>query len=231
MKFNKKKASIAVGAAAAVTMLIAPPALALTTLEVAGSTASPVVAVAVVGSLKGSVSFLTDFDVPATCSTASATGYVLRGAELLNGVKIGGISNLTFGACSATDLNLPVSVALSAKVGAPAEWPIYWAGSPTKGSASAAIVIRNVTAKMHSTGSPTWICDLEAQGDVAARLYQGAIPEIRITPTPGVFPLAIRAFNGSGMNVPAATTCAGQIYTGDNAQMTGTFTLNTSVRW
>ncbi|WP_396048921.1 hypothetical protein [Aeromicrobium sp. UC242_57] len=43
--------------------------------------------------------------------------------------------------------------------------------------------------------------------------------------------MALRTFSGAGTKVATASTCGGQIYTGDAAQMTGTFTLSTPVTW
>ncbi|MFI5430074.1 hypothetical protein [Aeromicrobium sp. UC242_57] len=160
MKMNKKKAIIAAGAAAAATMLIAPAAFASGVVIVNG-TSSPAADVPVTGALSGTISFLTDFGTPASCTTASVGGYVKRGASLASGTKVGAITTMTFGggtACTATGLNYPVVIEKSTKVGSPAEWPIHLTATPAKGSASAPIEIRNVDAQMHSTGSPVWAC-------------------------------------------------------------------------
>ncbi|MFI5430077.1 hypothetical protein ACHMWU_28970 [Aeromicrobium sp. UC242_57] len=216
-------------------MLIAPAAFASNLVAVNG-TSSPAADVPVTGSLSGTISFITDFGVPASCTTASVGGHIKRGASATVGTKIGAITNLTFGntggtGCSSTGLGYPFLIKKSTKTGSPVEWPIHLTSTPAKGSGSAAIEIRNVAMKMHSTGLTRWGMDLEATGTVPAKIFQGATPQIQITPTAGVFPLALQAFDGWGTNTAAEHTMFGQIYTGDGMQMTATFNLSTPITW
>jgi hypothetical protein len=235
-----KKSSLVIGVMAAVTMLIAPAAFATNTLSVDGTT-SPAGNVSVTGANVGTLSFVTDFGVPASCSASSVAGYVQRGATVASGNKIGAITNLAFGSagspCTATGLNYPVVIEKSTKVGHPAEWGIYATATPAKGAASVPIEIRGVVAKMHSTtpATPTpsnkWACDLQAGSNLGTTVVAGTFNQTnqRITINTGIaFPLPITAFDGAGTNsAGAGITCGGQIYTGDNANMTGAFALST----
>lgn len=233
MKIHKK-AGLTAGVLAAVTMLIAPAAFATNTLSVSGSTTGG--AKAVTGALPsgGTISFLTDFGTPASCNTATIAGTATAGASVTAGSQIGAISSLTFGSssslCDATGLHYPVIIEKSTKTGAPATWGIYVKTTPAKGATTVPIEIRNVTAKMHSTNTTgTWACDLQAAGTVPGTFNQ-VTQQISITPVSGIYPLAITAYDGTRTNtVGAGITCGGEIYNGDAAQMTGSFTLTPTV--
>ncbi len=236
-----KKTGLVTGVLAGITMLIAPAAFAANTLSVDGSTASGTVNVT--GSLSGTLSFATDSlpSVPASCSNAAVSGTVARGGSVTAGSTIGQITNLTFGTagtpCVATSLNYPVLItktpAGTKTPAAPASWPIVVTATPAKGAATVPIRIDSVDVKMQSTaktGSPaSYICDLRARGSVTGTFNQ-TTQQIVINPPSGTFPINnITAYNGAGTNTasPSGITCSNQIYTGDSARMTGTFTLST----
>ncbi|MFI5430078.1 hypothetical protein ACHMWU_28975 [Aeromicrobium sp. UC242_57] len=199
-------------------------------LSVDGTT-SPAADVAATGALSGTASMLTDYGYPISCSTVAVSGYVKRGATVASGMKIGAINNFSVGSggtsCTATALNYPLVLQKSTKTASAAEWGIYATATPSKGAASVPIEIRNMAVKMHSTGSPVWSCDVEAVGTLPGTFNQ-TTQQIRITPSAGVFPLSLTAFDGSGTNtVGSGMSCGGQIYTGDGLQLTGTFTIAT----
>ena len=232
MKIHKK-AGLAAGVVAAVTMLIAPAAFATNTLSVNGVTTggtSPVTGALPTG---GTIGFVTDFGVPASCTTAAVAGTVTKGASVTAGSQIGAINSLTFGSssslCDATGLHYPVIIEKSNKVGAPASWGIFVKTTPAKGATTVPIEIRNVTAKLHSTNTTgNWACDLEAKGTVPG-VFNQSTQQIIITPTAGSYPLDITAFDGTKTNTEGAgITCGGEIYSTDFAQMTGTFNLTST---
>lgn len=232
MNINKKRAGIATGVLAAVTMLIAPAAFAANTLSVDGTT-SPVGDVAVSGVNKGTLNFETDYAVPASCTTAAVTGTVRRGAAVATGTTIGKISNLTFTDCEATDLEYGVIIEKDNNAGAAAVWDIVAEETPAKNQRYVDISIRNIGVKMHSTGSGAWVCSLGAVAASVPATFDQITQEIAID-TRATYPFAITAYDGSNTTnrkvaLPPTPngTCVNQIYTGDAADMWGTFTLDT----
>lgn len=224
-----KKAGLAVGMSAAAVLAIAPAAFAANVLKVDGLTTVadvPVSGPLVTGTTIG---FKTDYNVPATCSASAAGGYVKRGVTVGLGTKIGAITSLTFSSCTATTLGFPVTIA---KKGA-TEWGIFATAAPTsKTQATIPVEIRGVVAQMRSTGATPLTCELEATGTVAGTFNQNT-QVLAITPaTTTTYTLPIVAHNGAGTKTPQPSgvgTCGGQIYTGDRAQMTGSFQLSTGV--
>lgn len=237
MNINKKRAGIATGVLAAVTMLIAPAAFAANTLSVDGTT-SPVGDVAVSGVNKGTLNFETDYAVPADCTTAAVTGTVRRGVSVTSGTTIGKISNLTFTNCTATALKYGVIIEKNTNVGKPAVWDIVAEETPAKNQRYVDVSIRNISVKMHSTGSGAWVCSLKAEADSAPAVFDQVTQEIAID-TRVSYPFEITAYDGSNttdrkvalpspLDDPLADgTCVNQIYTDDRADMWGTFTLDT----
>lgn len=230
----RKKTGLAAGVLAAVTMLIAPAAFATNTLNVDG-TAAPLGNVLVTGVNNGTLSFVTDFGVPASCTTSSVNGYVKRGSSVTAGQQLGAITGLTFGSagtpCTATSLNYSVIIQKTAtgtkSPAAPAEWGIFVTSTPAKGATSVPIEIRNVDAKMFSTTGIPRACDLRARGTVSGMFNQ--VNQVITISNPTSYPLDITAYDGSGTNTVSATdrTCGGQIYGTDFARMAGAFTLDT----
>ena len=230
MKINKKRAGLAAGALAGVTMLIAPAAFAANVLVVDGLSSTGNVVVD--GVNKGTLSFETDYLEPASCTTSDVDGYVKRGVTVASGVKIGAITNLTFGSasalCSATTLNYPVIIEKDVNTGAPAEWDIVATATPTKGQAEVPIEIRNIWVKMHSTTTNSWPCSITARGTVAGKFNQST-QRISIDTAPS-YPLAITALGTAvGSKTPAVSgvSCGTLVQTGDFASMDGEFTLTT----
>lgn len=226
MKF--KKASLAAAMAAVALSLATPAAFAANVLIVDG-TSSPPADVATTASLVGNMSFVTDYAVSSSCSTAAVGGYVKRGASVTSGTKIGAITSAVFGTSSAYcttwgGLSLPV---VMAKTASPTEWGIYAASTPAKGATVVPVQIRNVGINMHSTGSLPWSCELGMVGTLPATFNQTTQ---RLTINTGAsYPLAITAFDKSGTSTPdpSGITCGGEFYTGDNMAVTGTLQLAT----
>lgn len=230
----RRKTGLCAAVLATVTMLIAPAAFATNTLSVNGGS-SPVGPVSLTGTLPsgGTLSFVSDFGFPITCTTAAFGGTVSRGSTVAAGSQIGAIASLAFGSssssCLATGLNYPLVMEKSTKTGAPATWGIFATTTPAKGATTVPVEIRNVSLKIHSTNTTgNWGCDMEAMGTIPARFNQ-VTQQLTITPSSGVYPLRIAAYDGTKTNtVGAGITCLGQVYDGDALQMTGTFNLTST---
>ncbi|MFS3130168.1 hypothetical protein ACLM5J_17330 [Nocardioides sp. Bht2] len=169
------------------------------------------------GTNVGDLTFDSDAGVPMTCTSSSITGTVNRGTAVVNGATIGNISNLGFTGCTATDFLYPVTVASKGT------WAIKVVGNPAPKANIVNIEIANVTAQVKSTGSAPLACDFEATGTVPGTFN---VSTQRITIASTAFPLNLQAFNGAGTKTPASSTCAGEVLTGDKANMNGVFSLS-----
>lgn len=233
MRINLKKTGLVVGTLAAATMLIAPAAFAANVVSVNGVTSGPNVSAS--GTNVGTITFVTDYGITTTCNASAVTGYVTPGASTVAGTKIGAISTQSFSSCT-VDGGLPVVVEKNTNAGAPAEWGIYVTSTPAKGQNVANIEIRGVSAKLHSTTpvTPTtanrWNCDLGATATAIPGTFNQSTQRLAFTTAAGAYPLNLTAYNGLGTKTALGSstgTCAGQIYTGDKANMSGVFNLTT----
>lgn len=239
MKINKKKAGLAAGLVAAVTMVIAPAAFAASTVKV-GGTATPVGPVAISGSVKSpGVEFNTNFGVLTACTASTISGTVNRGTVVSgSSTQIGVISAATFTGCTAAG-GLPVIIKKDPKV--VTSWPIHVVGVPPKGQDLIPIQIRNITVKMHSTipavpsAGNKWPCYLKATGTVNGTFRQST-QQILIDTAPA-FPFAITAFDGASESAQTVLppsgpgTCGGTIFTGDSADMDGDFAVTGAITY
>jgi hypothetical protein len=212
MKKILRKSTMVGAMATTALMVAAPAAMAAGPLTVGGS-ATPAGAVAITATNVGSFSFVTDYGVPATCTTATIAGSINRGTAVVDNAVIGKISSLTFSGCTATALNYPVTIT---KTGT--DWNLVVDGTPASG-AVANLEITGVSAQMRSTGSAPYACDLTAASSSVPGSFNPATQRLSVNAVSGVFPLALTAAGG--------VTCGGQIYTGDRAQMSGVFAVST----
>ncbi|WP_122818723.1 hypothetical protein [Nocardioides pantholopis] len=213
---NKFRRTTMVGALASTALMVAAPAaMAAGPLTVGGATTPSVVAIT--ASNVGSFTFATDYDVPATCTTATVGGEIYPGTAVVDNAKIGEIQSLTFSGCTATGLNYPVTITKTGSV----DWDLIVDGTPASG-ATADLEITNVSAQMRSTGSAPYVCDLAAAtaaGSSVPGSFDPTTQRLSIASAAGAFPLDLTAAGG--------VTCGGQIFTGDRAQMAGTFAVST----
>lgn len=216
MKKILRKTTMVGAMATTAVMLAAPAAMAAGPLTIGGS-ATPAGAVAITATNVGNFSFVTDYGVPATCTTATISGSINRGTSVVNNAVIGKISSLTFSGCTATALNYPVTITKTGSV----DWDLVVDGTPASG-ATANLKITNVSAQMRSTGSAPYACDVAAatpSGGSVAGSFNPSTQRLSVTAVSGVYPLNLD---------PAGTSsCGGQIYDGDKAQMSGVFAVST----
>lgn len=231
---TNKKAGLAAGLLAAVTVLIAPAAFASQTLSANGTT-SPAGPVAIFGELPPGTyfSFVSDFGLPITCITPAMSGTMLRGATVAAGHQIGAISSLDFSQstnlCDMSGLHYPLTVQKSTRAGAPATWGVFVKSTPVKGAITVPIEIRNVIIAIHSTNTVgSWACDMEGRGTIPG-VFNQSTQQVTITANTGVYPLDITTFDGTKTNtVGDGITCGGEIYDTDFFQLSGTFNLISS---
>ncbi|RLV54522.1 hypothetical protein D9V41_15880 [Aeromicrobium phragmitis] len=185
-----------------------------------GGSSSPAGPVAVTGTNTSQIGFETDFGVPLYCDTASVEGNVLRGASVNVGNKVGEITDLLFSDCTATALDYPVIVTMSAGDFDVRTHPAN-AGDPVP------VTITGVDAHVRSTGSQPYACEMFAEGSVDAIIHPGAGGvDGSVELVPGSFNLAVTAGDGNGN--PSTSSCGGEIWTGDVAQpLFGDFALST----
>lgn len=213
-----RTAAKTIGALAGAAVLIAAPAaMASGSGKVTVGGVDTVGTNAATGTNVGDLTFMSDAAVPMDCTSSSITGSVNRGTTVANGNVIGQISNLSFTGCTATDLLFPVSVSSKGT------WNIQVVGNPAPKSTSVNILITGVTAQVKSTGAAPHSCDFQATGSVPGTFN---VTTQRITIASSSFPLALQAFNGAGTKTPAASSCAGEVVTGDAANMNGVFSLS-----
>jgi|GEM_PF-1881288 len=241
---KRKVLTTAAAAAAALVMVGAPAAFATsdgyTHVTIDGSLTSPGGWVGLSGTNDGTLNFETDFStpVPMSCTVADVSGRILQDTSASGQVKagntIGYIDSLTFDNCDATDLHYDVKVT---ELNGP--WPIVVKTTPTVAGSNVAVTIQGVSAYMHSDlpaptpGNPAtkWPCELIATSTgVDATVIPGVVGghdgRIEIDTT-GNYPLALQAADGWGTKTPTGSgTCGGQVYTGDNADMTGDFNVD-----
>jgi len=212
--------------ASALTLGMMGAAYAAGTQVTVGGSASPEGPVAVEGVNNGSFGFDTNYNAPLNCDTASVDGNVIRGADVTEGNKVGEITNLLFEDCTATDLNLPVVVEMSAGDFIVSD-DSGGAGDPVP------VSIEGVHAYIHSTGSPTYACEFDADGSVDATIIPGSgnvDGQVELKPVTvgddSTYKLVIQAKDGNGND--ATSSCGGEIVTGDLAGPTsGLFDLDT----
>lgn len=227
MRLNGRAFTARAAAFAAVALALgAPAAYASSVLSVDG-TASPPADVAVAAPLVTGtvVGFLTDFAVPATCTSSTTGGYVKRGAAVVAGAKIGAITSMSLGGCTMTGLGYPV---LISKAGA-TEWGIFATATPSSATAATVPVeIRNLQGSWTSTGARPYPCEVEFTGTIRGSFNQNT-QVLSIAPaTSSTYSMALTVLNGSGGPMPSGQGgCLGQMYTGDRMQMTGSFQLST----
>lgn len=230
MTFRKAAVSVSVCVCSALLMF-AQPAHASSVLDVDG-TSSPVADVAISGAMNGSsIGFATNYGTSASCTSAAFGGYIKRGATVTSGSKLGAITSFATGGSSSSCLmdgwNYPAVIEKGAASGDPAEWGIYATATPAAGATTVPVEIRDMTLKVHSTTTTGhWDCDFEMAGAVPATFNQVTQ---RISISTGMsYPLLITAFDGTGTDTEGTgITYAGQVYSGDQSSMTGSFTLDT----
>lgn len=212
----KRTTGVALAAgAAALSLAVIPGAHALshTTLTVGGST-SPSSA-SITGSLStDNIAFTTNYGVKMFCNTLVAEGDVYPGTTVAVGNKIGDITDLQLLDCRATDLNIPVTVTMTAGA-------ITVAAHPANAGDPVPVDIEVVNATITAT-NPSIPCNFTANGSLAAT----AIPGTNGTAAPdGFLEMTPAAFSGANpvsgftldLTVPTGTTCAGEVVDGDEA--------------
>jgi hypothetical protein len=225
-----QKASLLVGAAALALAVYPPSAFAANTIRVDGTTTPPG-AVAITGNNTGlgNIGFVTNFGDSGSCTSSAVSGYVNRGAAATAGTQIGAVTTMTFSPCTRTTLNYPVVIT---KKPVPAEWSIVVRTPPASKTQNVIdVTIKNVSARMLSTGSAPFLCHVEARGDVNAT-FNRTTQRLTIATAPA-YPLNLTAYDTSGGDAagniipPGSGTCVGQIETGDTASMSGNFNVIT----
>lgn len=224
----KLKRRLFVGGAVAASLLAtAPAAFATTVLEVDGLTWT-LADIAITAPLKTgtTVTLQSDYAVPGACSTSVSGGYVKRGVTVAANAKIGAITSMTLSGCTMTALGFPVTIT---KQGTP-EWGIFATTTPTAGLSSFPVEIRGIAADIRSTGSVPLVGELGLTGTLAGTFNQ-VNQTLTIYPAPSMtYPLLVVAYTGAGTRTLSGSgTFAGQVYTGDRFQMTGSFRLSTGV--
>lgn len=224
------------GSLVAGAVVLAPVALAASTLSVGGTTSPPGDVPVTMSVNAPGMSFLTDFGVPMTCTASAASGYVKRGSSVTSGTKIGAITNLAYTGCTMAGA-YPVIVKKNNNSGSPAEWPIHVVGNPAKGQTMLAIEIRTVDLKMHSTipavpsVSNRWPLYLKAEGTLPGTFNQ-TTQQVIINTAPS-YPLTVTAYDGVSESAPVALpasgpgTYGGNIYTDDRFAVTGSMNTYT----
>lgn len=241
----KLKKTLLVSGAAVALLMGSQAAFATTTVSVGGTT-TPAGNVAVTGTSVGSLNFLTNYGVPASCSGGTASGYIKRGASAVSGTQVGAISSLSFAtSCTATSLNFPVTMTNKAAKG---DWGIYADGTPAKGATTINVEIKNIYAQMIDSvqTAPNIRCAVNVAGNVAETVGATVKAQIKLnvvgttdylvvnTPALGTpalrTPLVLNALDGSANKATATTSsCGGEIQDGDLASMVGSFALNQQV--
>ncbi|MFS3130170.1 hypothetical protein ACLM5J_17340 [Nocardioides sp. Bht2] len=201
--------ALIVGAQAVPTQASSPGKIAVGGLDTNGTNAAS-------GTNVGDLTFASDAAVPMKCTSSTITGAVNRGTSVVASATIGTISDLDFTGCEATALDYPVTVASKGT------WAIKVRNTPAPTANIVDIEIANLTAQVKSTGATPLACDFEATGTVPGT-FNASTQQITIAST--AFPLALQAFDGTGTKTAAATTCGGDVWTGDRANMNGVFNL------
>jgi len=229
-----KRLSIATGGAALVVAALAAGASAgtedITHVSIGGDNTTDAW-VNATGDNDGSINFLTDFaaaPVPMECLASAITGQIHQSAPVQAGSVLGHIDTLTFTNCVATDLDFPVIVELTDD----ADIDIV-ATASVPAHASVPIKITGIDAVMHSTGSKPWTCNVHAINRTGVDLTGSVVPgsgsvDGTIIISNANDALALTALDGTTDAPTSSGTCGGQIYTGDNANMGGSFTLDTA---
>ncbi|MGJ9412654.1 hypothetical protein ACHAAC_08075 [Aeromicrobium sp. CF4.19] len=220
----KRTTAVAAGAG---LMLLAGTGTAFanhTNVTVGGSD-SPAGPVDVTGTNTSTISFETNFGVELNCDSSDITGNVLRGASVAVGTKVGEITNLEFTDCTATSLDLPVVVTMSAG-------DFVVSGHPANAGDPVPVTIDNVAAHVYSTGSQPWACEMYADGSVDATINPGSTsgPDGEVSLASSGDDLDITTGDGFGnrQTTPGSPSCGGQVETGDLAgPLGGDFDLDT----
>lgn len=223
-----KRTALAATIAATSLSIVAPSAYATAVLKVDGLTSPPADVTVTAPLVAGTtISFETDYNVPATCSTSAMSGYVKRGATVAVGAQIGAITSMAFTSCTMTSLNYPLSIS---KMGA-AEWGIFATSTPASSAvATIPVEIRDVAGYWRGTGTPPLSCEFGFTGSLTGVFNQNTQVLSIVPATSTTYPTLIEVFNGAGTKTPAPVdtgTCMGQMYTGDRMQLTGSFQLAT----
>lgn len=223
-----QKIGIVLGVTAAALLAYVPAAMAKNTVKVDGTTTPPG-NVSITATNKTTISFLSNFGVPGSCTNSTIAGHIKRGASAAAGTTIGAITAMTFSPCNLFSLHYPVTIA---KKPIPAEWPIIV--RTTLASKTQNIIdvrIDNVHAQMISTGSAPYLCHVQARGNINAT-FNRTTQQLVIATAPA-YPLTLTAYDTTGLkgagNIvdPPNGTCLNEFQTGDRAQMSATFTVTT----
>jgi len=173
------------------------------------------------GTNNGTIHLETDYNVATDCSAVTFTGFGDTAPTLSIGSTIGYISYIS-GTCTSTDLTFPIVLD-----GRPGSWPIKVASVPSSPGDPFDVTIENTTVFFHSTGTGTWPCEFDLDGDLdgvltldASTVWQNATLQVDAVP----YPLGVTTYDGNGG--PSMLTCGGQIYTGDTSSMTGLFDIS-----
>jgi len=205
---------------------LAAPAFAAGTQIRVGGSASPAGPVSVGFTDDGVLGLDTNYGYPISCYSATGDGDITPGAQVANGNKIGQISGLSSGDCTATDLNLPLVVEMSSG-------DLIVADDSVAAGDAVPVSIEGATFYFHSTGSPAYACEFSAEGSVDAVLEPGSSSvdgQLALTPVTvgddSTYKLEITAMDGDGNDT--YSSCGGEIVTGDLAGPTvGLLSINT----
>lgn len=201
MRYSKKGAALAMGAAS-IVMLGSTAAYAAGTVVSVNGVSTPA-SVPVTGTNTSAITFDTNFGVPMTCNSSSISGAVNRGAAVSTGNTVGSIGSLSLTSCTATSLNFPVTVTMSAQDINVRNATGVNAGDPVPVDIQVDAVIDG--------GEP---CYFTAEGSVQGVINPGSgSPDGTIELQQG-YDLVIDTPGGD-------PTCGGEIYPDDLAQATG----------
>ncbi len=235
----KRKQQIVTTFAAAGTLLMlatsSTVALSHTSVTVDGSTSPS--SVAVTGDNINSVVFTTDWNIVTSCADSTISGNVFPGTPVTPGNVVGELTGFTFSNCFVAG-GMPVIIEMnpSATIDFEVNAHPAAAGDPVD------VVITGIDAHLHSTtpaiptSSNRWACELNAKGTLNATIHPGdSTNDGYVEIHPGFTLNDLRALDGTNTNTDASssgtgnpTTCAGQLQTGDIAEMTGEFTMDTN---
>ncbi|MBM9463526.1 hypothetical protein JL108_08685 [Aeromicrobium sp. YIM 150415] len=217
MKLLNKKtkvATLALGSAAVLALGTTAAHANHTVVTVGGDGSSNIIDVE--GANVNTIAFMTNYGVELRCDSSEIEGFINQGETVAIGNVVGEITSMLFYDCTATSLNIPVTVTMDAGSFEVREHPAN-AGDPLE------VTITGVEAHMLNVpGGGT--CELWAEGSVDATIYAGPTDGVNgavelaaadFGPPETGFDLDVTAGNGSGS--PAASSCGGQIETGDQA--------------
>lgn len=196
------------GGIAAIALGVAAPAMAAHTVVTVGGDSSPD-EVSVEGTNSTpSIQFISNRGTTLTCAGSEIVGTVLQGASVDVGEKVGEITDLTFSPCTASSLNLPVTVTMTAG-------DITVREHPASAGDDLEVTIDVPAATITGTG-----CSFTAAGSVDAVIHPGsngtAAPDGEIELVPVDFS-DITTFD-LNVTVPGGgSTCGGEVHDGDAA--------------